>query len=430
MLPIAYPLPEAYRTPVFLSSVRSRDPIFDIAGRNCYFTPSTGRFRYAMSLSPVEQFAEIIRKSEHPLILLPAHPSKDAIAAALALERFVLALGRPATVAGDGLSAHLENLSFLGAPSASLDSLAGTREFLLSFNTERNRILGIRSEQVGDEFRIHITPERGSIDPRDFSFIPARLQFDAAFVIGAPDKESLGTLYAENPDIFYEIPIVDIDTSAGNERFGQVNLVDVTASSVSEILFETLLSVSPARIGESVAECLLAGIIAATDSFQRKNTTPKALQTASRLIELGADREKIVLALYKTQPFGLLRLWGRFMSGLKWDESLRLAYSELSLDDFIQSRTRPEDLPDILDKVRANFSSGSLFAAIYPESPTVTAVVMRAADTTSAAALASRIPGANLRGDMLSFALPYPTGPDALAGLLETVRTAIIPAGN
>ncbi|MEI7749869.1 MAG: hypothetical protein WCJ25_02595 [Candidatus Moraniibacteriota bacterium] len=375
-----------------------------------------------MSLSPTGQFAELIRKSVHPLILLPAHPSKDAVASALALERFVAKLGKQVTIAGDDFSAHANELGFLGTPGDALDSLSGTREFVLSFNTERNPILSARSEQVGDEFRIHITPERGTIDPRDFSFIPARLQYDVAFVIGATDKEALGSLYVENPDIFYEIPIVNIDTSAGNEHFGQVNLVDMTASSIAEILFETLSSTDKTGIDETVAEGLLTGIIAATESFQRKNTTPKALQSASRLIELGADREKIVLTLYKTQPFGVLRLWGRFMSALKWDEGLRLAYATLSLDDFIQSRTRPEDLPEILDKVRANFSSGTLFAAIYPESPTVSAVIIRATEAGVAATLAARIPGAGLRGDMLSFALPLPAGPDAEAGLLDAIR--------
>lgn len=377
-----------------------------------------------MSLSPTEQFAELMRKSGHPLIMLPSHPSKDAIASALALERFIIASGKTATVVGENLSSQSQELAFLGDPTDRLDSLSGTREFVLSFNTERNRILGARSEQDASEFRIHITPEKGTIDPRDFSFVPAKLQYDVAFVVGASDKESLGSIYAENPDIFYEIPIVNIDTSAGNERFGQVNLVDMTASSVAEILFDALLSVDQTKIGDGIAECLLTGIVSATESFQRKNTTPKALQAASRLIELGADRERIVLALYKTQSFGVLKLWGRFMSALKWDEGLRLTYAVLSLDDFIQSRTRPEDLPEILDKVRANFSSGTLFAVIYPETPTVSAIVIRAVEASVAATLAARIPGANLRGDMLSFALPYPAGPDAEAGLLDAVRLA------
>ncbi len=378
-----------------------------------------------MSLSPVEQFSELVRKSVHPLILLPAHPSKDTVASALALERFIALSGKPVTVAGDDFSAHTHELGFLEMPTNPLDSLSGTREFVLSFNTERNPILGTRSEQVGNEFLIHITPEKGTIDPRDFSFIPARLQYDVAFVLGAADKESLGSLYAENSDIFYEIPIVNIDTSAGNERFGQVNLVDMTASSIAEILFEAILSIDATKVDEAVAEDLLTGIIAATESFQRKNTTPKALQAASRLIELGADRGKIVLALYKTQPFGVLKLWGRFMSALRWSEELRLAYATLSLDDFIQSRTRPEDLPEILDKVRANFSSGTLFAAIYPETPTVSAVVIRATDAGIAASLSTKIPGSNLRGDMLSFAIPLPAGEDAESGLISVISSAL-----
>jgi len=378
-----------------------------------------------MSLSPTEQFSALIRKSVHPLVILPVNPSKDALAASLAIERFMRGPGKKTTLVGDGLSARIQDLSFLGRPTDVLDSLSGTREFILSFDTERNRILGARSEQVGNEFRISITPERGMIDPRDFSFIPAKLEYDAAFVIGAADKESLGSVYSENPDIFYEIPIVDIDSSAENERFGQVNLVDMTASSISEIVFETLLATDAARIDEQTAEALLTGIIAATESFQRKNTTPKALQDASRLIEHGADREKIVLALYKTQPFGILRLWGRLMSSLRWDESLRLAYSTVSLDDFIQSRTKPENLPEVLDQVRANFSSASLFAAISPETPERSLVTLRSSDRGTTARLAATIPESGLKGDTLSFPIPFPVGPDTESELIRMIGSAL-----
>lgn len=383
-----------------------------------------------MSLSPNEQFSTLLRKSEHPLILLPAHPSKDALASALAIERFVTKLGKQATLVGDDLTSHMRELGFLGEPSDMLDSLSGTREFVLSFNTERNRILGARSEQVDDAFHIYITPERGTIDPRDFSFIPARLRYDAAFVIGSPDKESLGSLYIENPDIFYEIPIVNLDTSAGNERFGQVNLVDMTASSTAEIVFESLLETDPGRIDEGIADALLTGIIAATESFQRKNTTPKALQDASRLIELGADREKIVLTLYKTQPFGVLRLWGRFMSALKWDEVSRLAYATLTLDDFVQSRTSPVDLPEILDRVRANFSSGSLFAALFPGTPEYSVVTLLTSEPGMVASLASKIPGASVRGTTISFTIPIGPDHDAEIGFLNIIRSALDGTAN
>jgi len=223
-------------------------------------------------------------------------------------------------------------------PETILSSIAGARDFVLAFNTSRNKILGVRTEKTEDEIRIYLTPENGSIDPRDFSFIPAKFKFDLAIVIGAPDKESLGKIYEDNPDIFYEIPIINIDNHPENELFGQINLVDITASSTAEIVAETL-EISDAKLfTEAVSESLLTGIISATDSFQKRNTTPKALKLASHLMDKGADQQKIVRSLYKTQPLHLLKLWGRVMAQVKWNEELKLIWAFVSIEDLVQAR--------------------------------------------------------------------------------------------
>lgn len=378
-----------------------------------------------MSLTPLEQFADLVQKSDRPIIFLPAYPDKDALASGIALTRFLLKLGKEVTLAGDHLSTHLADLPFLAQPEQILETLAGTRDFVLAFDTAHNRILSTRSEQDGDSFRIFITPERGSIDPRDFSFIPGQIRYDAAFVLGAPDKECLGKIYEENPDIFYEIPVADIDNRAGNERFGQFNLIETTASSVSEVLLDAFSSIKKDLIDETIAEPLLTGIIAATESFQKKNTTPKALKAASLLIDAGADREKIVLALYKTQPLHLLKLWGRLMSGLKWDESLRLAYATASIDDFVQSRSNPEDVPAVLEKIRGNFSSGSYFAILFPETGSESRVILKASQNRSAAELLPAIDGAELHGDTLSFPVQTPAGADGEMALLSALKSAV-----
>ncbi|MEI6650438.1 MAG: hypothetical protein WCL23_03335 [Candidatus Moraniibacteriota bacterium] len=377
-----------------------------------------------MSLSPAEQFAELIRKSAHPIILLPSYPSKDAVASAIALTRFLGSLGKQVTVAGERLSVRLDELPFLPAPEKTLESLAGARDFVLSFDTTRNRILSTRTEEADGEFRIYITPEHGTVDPRDFSFIPAHFQYDVVFVLGAPDKESVGTLYEESPDIFYEAPVINVDTRAENEHFGQLNLVDMTASSVAEILFGVFSAIDAEKIDKTVAEGLLTGIIAATDSFQKKNTTPRSLEIASKLISLGADREKIVLSLYKTQPFNVLKLWGRVLSNLHWDETLRLVSASLSLDDFVQSRTKPENLPAILDRIKANFSSGALFAVLYPDTANRTAVVLKSSTGEQAVKCSESIDGATLRGDTVFFTIPGARIEDAEKPFLDIIRKA------
>lgn len=376
-----------------------------------------------MSLTPLEQFSELVRQSVRPIIFLPAYPDKDTLSSGIALFRLFSKLGKEVTLAGDHLSSHLAELPFLPTPDTVLETLAGTRDFVLAFNTEYNKILSMRSEQDENSLRIFITPERGSIDPRDFSFIPGQIRYDAAFVLGAPDKEHLGKIYEENPDLFYEIPVADIDNRSENEHFGQFNLVETTASSVSEILYDAFLIIGKDLMDQEMAETLLTGIIAATESFQKKNTTPKALKTASALIDAGADREKIVLSLYKTQPFHLLKLWGRLMSRLKLEESVRLAYATASIEDFVQSRSNPEDIPAILEKIRGNFSAGAYFAVLFPETAETSRVFLKTSQNGSAGNLAAAIEGAELKGDTLSFPIPAPAderGEELLVSLLKT----------
>jgi nanoRNase/pAp phosphatase (c-di-AMP/oligoRNAs hydrolase) len=270
-----------------------------------------------------------------------------------------------ATVVVPSDERYLERFAFLSKPEELMDSLAGARDFVLAFNTKFNKITNVRTERVDEELRIFITPEKGSIDPRDFSFIPAKFKYDLVIVLGSPDKESLGKVYEENPDIFYEVPVVNIDHHTENDNFGQINIVDITASSTCEVIAEQFIKINEKNIDEVMAECLLTGIIDATNSFQKKNTTPKALQIGALLMTKGADQQKIIRYLYKTQPLHLLKLWGRVMARLYWEDDISLAWAPVFLEDFVQSRSKPNDVPFILDKVKENYSAGKIFMVLY-----------------------------------------------------------------
>lgn len=358
-----------------------------------------------MSLTPAQQFQELLKKTVSPLILLPAYPSRDALATAFALAFFLKNSGKEVFVAGENILKDKDVLAFLGEPDNLLSSITGARDFVLSFNTERNKIIDVRSENAPNELRIYLTPENGAIDPRDFSFIPAQFKFDLAIVVGSPDKESLGRIYEDNPDIFYEVPIVNIDNHSGNELFGQVNLVDITASSAAEIAADALDKAAPNLLSEQVSESLLAGIISATESFQKKNTTPKALQAASRLMDRGADQQKIVRSLYKTQPFHLLKLWGRVMAQLKWSESLKLAWAQVNIEDLVQSRARTEDLPLVLEKIRSNYTAANFFLILFPETNAEVRGIAKASSPENLLLFAERVGGSQLRGDVYEFSL-------------------------
>lgn len=359
-----------------------------------------------MSLTKEEQFLELLKPAAHPLILLPPVPSRDAIASGIALAHFITALGKEPTLAAVRIDEKRGELDFLKWPETVLTAISGARDFVLSFNTEHNAILNVRTERLHQELRIHLTPEHGTIDPRDFSFILAKYKYDVVLTIDAPDKESLGKLYEDNPDIFYEVPIINIDRHSNNEQYGQLNLVDVTASSSSEIVAHFIETVGSEFIDTAVAEALLTGIMSATDSFQKKNTTPKTLQLASTLMGHGADQQKIVKSLYKTQPLHILKLWGRIMGNIRTDEKLHLMWAPVTLEDLVESRSKSEDLPVVLDKIRNNYSGATVFALFFKESTNSMRVFIKSQQEDRLEHILSVFSDSQLTGDMLEGTLP------------------------
>ncbi len=320
-----------------------------------------------MSLEPSQQLDNVLKNAKHALVFMARPANGDAVGSAWATYFFLKKMGIEATVVTPEEDTFSERFSFLTKPEDMINNLAGARDFVLAFNTENNKITNVRTERSGEQLRIFITPEKGSIDPRDFSFIPAKFKYDVVIVLGSPDKESLGKVYEENPDIFYEVPVVNIDHHGENDNFGQVNIVDIAASSTAEVVADLFQKINEKNIDEAIAESLLAGIIDATNSFQKKNTTPKSLQIAATLMAKGADQQKIIRYLYKTQPLHLLKLWGRVMARLFWEEDLALAWAPVYLEDFVQSRSNPSDIPFILDKIKENYSAGRLFMVLYNE---------------------------------------------------------------
>lgn len=372
-----------------------------------------------MSLSPKEQFRNFLKNAAEILVLVPENPDNDALSSAFALCLFLEKAGHAATLVSAGRIP--ERLSFLKKPASIVSSISGARDFVLSFDISRNRISNVRQEQDGDTLNIYLTPEKGSLDPKDFSFILAKFRYDLAITIGCSDLEKLGPVRSENPDLFFEVPVVNIDFQSSNENFGQVNLVDVTACSNSEIAKDLVSGLDPEAIDTDIATCLLTGIISATDSFQKKSTTPRSLLAAAELMEKGADQQEIVRWLYKTQPLHLLKLMGRMMSRIRWEESEKIVWAPLSIEDFVQSRSVPDSLPEILDRLRENYGDGRIFMATYSKDSSGTAAVIRPAESGMLSLLQSVL-GGKANNGCLMLATDGPDPERAGENLIERLR--------
>jgi nanoRNase/pAp phosphatase (c-di-AMP/oligoRNAs hydrolase) len=312
------------------------------------------------------EFQAIIKKSNNILIITPPNSSDDILTCAFALELYLQKLQKKVAILRKEKTP--QRLTFLKQPSKTISSLSGLRDFVLVFDTKRNKIVDMHAEQKDGRYIVRITPEKGSIDPRDFSFMPADFKHDLLIILGCPNLDCLGPIYEENTDLFFEVPKINIDNQSTNENYAQVNVVDMTASSISEICANLILDKEQTEIEQELAQALLTGIIAATESFQKPTTTPKAMIMAAKLMKFKADQPTIIRHLYKTKSLSFLKLWGRVMARLNWNEEIKCAWSLISAEDFVQSRASKEDISYVLEEIQKNFSQGHIFAIFHSES--------------------------------------------------------------
>ena len=374
-----------------------------------------------MALDEREQFFTFFKQYITPLIILPENPSGEVLSAGYALSLSLEKNGKEPTLVFSQTFSPSQDFTFLPQPKEIRQDLLGVRDFVIIFNTSHNTIENVRTERGEKDFRIYITPQKSSIDPRDFSFIPAETKYDGAFILGSKDKESLGSIYEENPDIFFEIPLINIDCQSNNDRFAQTNIIDVTASSVSEIIAGLFLETEKeGYISEKVAQCLLAGIIMGTDSFQSSKTKPKSLQYAASLIDLGADQQEIIRHLYKTQPLHILKLLGRVLVKLRLEETGNLVWTMISLEDFVQSRSGPKDVSVVLEKVRTHYSSASHFLLLFQKEEGSFSGILRSRNEDVYEKLANSVQG-TIQGDYFLFQVKKPFSESFIEDFIKNI---------
>src|SRR3989344_647990 len=191
------------------------------------------------------------------------------------------------------------------------------------------------------------------------------LPCDAVVVIGALDLEELGPLFANHADFFYNTPILNIDHRAANEQFGTVNLIDATAGSCAEVVYELLQHLASRKLAGDIATALYAGIVAGTDSFQKPSTTPRSFQTAARLIEADANREAVIQHLVKTKPLNLIKLTGAIYARLRYEEQVQLYWSILEPTDFQTSHSSSTDIPAAMKELTSNIAGFNATFVLY-----------------------------------------------------------------
>jgi nanoRNase/pAp phosphatase (c-di-AMP/oligoRNAs hydrolase) len=215
------------------------------------------------------------------------------------------------------------------------------------------------------KLEINIVPKQHEWNSSDVVCTHGKDRYDLVITLDAPDMASLGPSAMESADFFYRTTIINIAADATNEHWGQINLVDLNAVSVTEALFSLFSEWNEHLIESGIATALLAGMMAKTRGFRTRNVTPQTLAASSRLVAMGAKRADIVDGLWRTRSVSTLKLWGRALARLRYEAGFGIVWTMLSHKDFIESGTGSEALPDVIDELISTSPDAKITALIY-----------------------------------------------------------------
>jgi len=162
---------------------------------------------------------------------------------------------------------------------------------------------------------------------------------------------------------------VVIDHHNSNEGFGQVNLVDKSYSSASQIVFD-LLKIWNLEIGKDAALCLLLGIYGDSGGFKYPPTDHNTLLAAAELAKINPDFTKAIFALENNNEPEQVAYLGLALSSVEHYFSGQVAmsvvsYEKLKEKNILPRQTEKMDVANTLKSV-TGWKIGVSFVEVEP----------------------------------------------------------------
>lgn len=317
-----------------------------------------------MALNETQQIQKILEKSKYILLLFNSKDNGDALSSALAMKIFLEKQHKQADIICPDFTVQ-KSLNFLPLIQSIKPALSNLQKFIIKVDVSKAKMESLSYDIKDSTLYIYLAPKEGILSKNELRTAQSTFKYDLIITLNNPDLDSLGSVFHNNTDLFYRTSIINIDHLANNERYGQINLIDLSVTSTSEIVYKVIKELGEHLVDPALATTVLTGMTVATKSFKSQNISPFTLQTASELIAKGAEREKIIHHLYRTRSIATLKLWGEALTHLQTNPKLGLVWTTITREDFTRSGGKPEDLPGIIDELISNSPEAKVILVLY-----------------------------------------------------------------
>lgn len=149
-----------------------------------------------------------------------------------------------------------------------------------------------------------------------------------------------------------KIPKVCIDHHPTEEAFVDLDVVEPSASSTGELIFELLQGLQ-ARIDGRIAEALYTAVMTDTGSFRYSNTNAHSHRVAAQLLEAGVRPHLVYQQVYENMPAARMRLLARILESLQFENNGQIVWFVIKQQDLELSGASYKDTEGFVDVPRS-----------------------------------------------------------------------------
>ncbi len=320
-------------------------------------------------MQSLELAKKLIFESKKILICLPYHSDLDEVCSALSIESLLSTIKptsvdivSPSIINYEKIFKHISDAEKI---KPSLPPLKSTVIQAHLGNVELKEFTYDIKE--GNVLEIKLDPKSGAFENIKIEQSLSEYKYDLIITISASDLNSLGNIFKQAPDFFYNTTKINIDNRIQNTNYGQINIIQPFNISISEIIYDLIKTINPEFMQKNIqtASYILTGIMSKNRGIQNPNTPAQTLQKISELISYGVNITKINKLLYYNKSVNTLKLWGRILARLQENKNIKLIYSYATHDDFIKTNTKPEDIPDIINEFISTHNNSDIFMVMW-----------------------------------------------------------------
>ncbi|TAM78048.1 hypothetical protein EPN44_01565 [bacterium] len=160
---------------------------------------------------------------------------------------------------------------------------------------------------------------------------------------------------------------LNVDHHLGNTRFAALNYILEAEASAGAVVLK-ILEALKTELTPQIAECILTTLMTDTGAFAHSNTTPAVLREAARMMEAGANKERITQEIFANKRFAAQHLMGTALARMRFDAEAGVVWTVVDAEMLASCGADSEDTEDIVQQLRIvdGCKVAVLFKALEP----------------------------------------------------------------